>query len=55
MYDLVKDFNSFYQNVSILGEENVAKREFRVSLCKKISEIIASAFAMLGIQVPERM
>ncbi|WP_172917913.1 arginine--tRNA ligase [Capnocytophaga canis] len=55
VYDLVKDFNSFYQNVSILGEENVAKREFRVSLCKKISEIIASAFAMLGIQVPERM
>ncbi|MFJ1401731.1 arginine--tRNA ligase [Capnocytophaga canimorsus] len=55
VYDLVKDFNSFYQNVSILGEENVAKREFRVSLCKKISEIIALAFAMLGIQVPERM
>ncbi|MFK8268082.1 arginine--tRNA ligase [Capnocytophaga cynodegmi] len=55
VYDLVKDFNSFYQNVSILGEENVAKREFRVSLCKKISEIIASSFAMLGIQVPERM
>ncbi|WP_155283889.1 arginine--tRNA ligase [Capnocytophaga felis] len=55
VYDLVKDFNSFYQNVSILGEENEAKREFRVSLCKKISEIIASAFAMLGIQVPERM
>ncbi|WP_392419880.1 arginine--tRNA ligase [Capnocytophaga canis] len=55
VYDLVKDFNSFYQNVSILGEENVAKRELRVLLCKKISEIIASAFAMLGIQVPERM
>lgn len=55
VYDLVKDFNSFYQNVSILGEENSAKREFRVSLCKKISEIIASSFAMLGIQVPERM
>ncbi|RIY35537.1 arginine--tRNA ligase [Capnocytophaga canis] len=55
VYDLVKDFNSFYQNVSILGEENSTKREFRVSLCKKISEIIASSFAMLGIQVPERM
>ncbi|MFJ1329327.1 arginine--tRNA ligase [Capnocytophaga canimorsus] len=55
VYDLVKDFNSFYQNVSILGEENSAKKEFRVSLCKKISEIIASSFAMLGIQVPERM
>lgn len=55
VYDLVKDFNSFYQNVSILGEENEAKRDFRVLLCRKISEIIASAFAMLGIQVPERM
>ncbi|MDO4228328.1 MAG: arginine--tRNA ligase [Capnocytophaga sp.] len=55
VYDLVKEFNSFYQNVSILGEENIAKRDFRVDLCRKISEIIASAFAMLGIQVPERM
>lgn len=55
VYDLVKDFNSFYQNVSILGEEDTEKRNFRVLLCKKISEIIASSFAMLGIQVPERM
>ncbi len=55
VYELVKDFNSFYQNVSILGEEDTEKRNFRVLLCKKISEIIASSFAMLGIQVPERM
>ena len=55
VYDLVKDFNSFYQNVSILGEEDASKRHFRVALSKKIGEIIAESFKMLGIQVPERM
>ena len=55
VYDLVKDFNSFYQNVSILGEEDTSKRHFRVALSKKIGEIIAESFKMLGIQVPERM
>ena len=55
VYDLVKDFNSFYQNVSILGEEEESKRHFRVALSKKIGEIIASALKMLGIQVPDRM
>ena len=55
VYDLVKDFNSFYQNVSILGEQDPVKLDFRVALCRKISEIIAEAFKMLGIQVPERM
>ena len=55
VYDLVKDFNSFYQNVSILGEEDESKRHFRVTLSKKIGELIAESFKMLGIQVPERM
>ena len=55
VYDLVKDFNSFYQNVSILGEEDANKRHFRVALSKKIGELIAESFKMLGIQVPERM
>ena len=55
VYDLVKDFNSFYQNVSILGEQDPVKLDFRVALCRKISGIIAEAFKMLGIQVPERM
>lgn len=55
VYDLVKDFNSFYQNVSILGEEDASKRHFRVALSKKIGEIIAESFKMLGIQVTERM
>ncbi|CAM1356936.1 arginine--tRNA ligase [Tenacibaculum ascidiaceicola] len=54
-YDLVKEFNSFYQNVSILGEENQDKKTFRVQLSKKVADTIKSAFNLLGIQVPERM
>ncbi|MBT8320352.1 MAG: arginine--tRNA ligase, partial [Eudoraea sp.] len=54
-YDLVKEFNSFYQQVSILGESDMEKRRFRVQLTGKIGETIASAFSLLGIQVPERM
>ncbi|SFW40955.1 arginine--tRNA ligase [Cellulophaga fucicola] len=54
-YDLVKEFNSFYQNVPILPEEDLQKKIFRVQLSKKVGEIIKSAFALLGIEVPERM
>lgn len=54
-YDLVKEFNSFYQNVSILGEENKDKKTFRVQLAHKVAEVIKSAFGLLGIQVPDRM
>lgn len=54
-YELVKEFNSFYQNVSILGEENQDKKVFRVQLSKKVADIIKLAFQLLGIEVPERM
>ena len=54
-YDLVKEFNSFYQNVSILGEQDQNKKVLRVQLSKKVSDIIKSAFSLLGINVPERM
>jgi arginyl-tRNA synthetase len=54
-YDLVKEFNSFYQNFSILGEEDDTKKAFRVQLSKKVGEVIASTFTLLGIEVPERM
>ena len=54
-YDLVKEFNSFYQNVSILGEEDLDKKIFRVQLAKKVADTIKSAFLLLGIEVPERM
>lgn len=54
-YDLVKEFNSFYQNVSILGEEIQDKKVFRVQLAKKVGDTIALAFSLLGIAVPQRM
>lgn len=54
-YDLVREYNSFYQAVPILGEENVAKKVFRVQLSKKVADTIAASFSLLGINVPERM
>ena len=54
-YDLVKEFNSFYQNVSILGESNEIKKRLRVQLADKVANVIKSAFSLLGIQVPSRM
>jgi len=54
-YDLVKEFNSFYQNISILGEENLDQKIFRVQLSEKVASIIKNAFLLLGIHVPERM
>lgn len=54
-YELVKEYNSFYQAVSILGEEDAEKKKFRVQLSKKIADTIKAAFGLLGIAVPERM
>jgi arginyl-tRNA synthetase len=54
-YELVKDFNSFYQNVSILGADNKEEKFFRVLLCKVVGQTIKNAFRLLGIKVPSRM
>ena len=54
-YELVKEFNSFYQNVSILGADNLNEKIFRVQLSQKVASTIKNAFHVLGIQVPERM
>ena len=54
-YDLVKDFNSLYQQITILGESNVAHRCFRVQLTKMVGEVVRKGTSMLGIKVPERM
>ena len=54
-YDLVKEFNSFYQNVSILGEKELDKKIIRVQLSEKVADTIKQAFLLLGIEVPERM
>ena len=55
VYELVKEFNSFYQNVSILGEEDPIKRALRIHLSRKVGEVIATGFDLLGIEVPESM
>ena len=54
-YDLVREYNSFYQAVPILGEEDLEKKIFRVQLSKKVADTIAASFNLLGINVPERM
>jgi arginyl-tRNA synthetase len=54
-YDLVKEYNSFYQSVFILGEPNLNNKIFRVQLSEKVAATIASAFKLLGIDVPQRM
>jgi arginyl-tRNA synthetase len=54
-YDLVKEYNSFYQTVSILGEENQNKKVLRVQLSLKVAQTIKLAFSLLGIEVPDRM
>lgn len=54
-YDLVREYNSFYQAVPILGEEDLQKKIFRVQLSKKVADTIAASFRLLGISVPERM
>lgn len=54
-YDLVKEFNSFYQNVPILATDNETEKAFRVKLSAAVAEVIKSAFKLLGIEVPERM
>ena len=54
-YELVREFNSFYQNVSILGVEDEELKAFRVALSKAVASIIKTAFKLLGIEVPDRM
>lgn len=54
-YELVKLYNSFFQNVSIFGADSNTEKSFRVQLSRKVGETIKSAFSILGIQVPERM
>lgn len=55
VYDLVKEYNSFYQSVSILGEEDATLKAFRVQISQKVGLVIQDAFSLLGIAVPNRM
>jgi arginyl-tRNA synthetase len=55
VYELVKEYNQFYQNVTILKEENQQAAVFRLKLSKSVSDTIQSAMNLLGIEVPARM
>ena len=55
VYDLVKEYNQFYHEFSILKEENEELRAFRLALPEVVARTIASGFSLLGIEMPERM
>ncbi len=54
-YDLVKEYNSFYQTVTILAEADEQIKIFRTQLSEVVARTIKSAMELLGIEVPERM
>lgn len=55
IYDLVKSYNTFYQNVSVLGSDNAIQKNFRIALSQKVAEVISNGCSLLGITVPDRM
>lgn len=55
LYELVKEYNQFYHDYSILKEENTDLRNFRLVLSSAIADVIKDGMALLGIEVPERM
>lgn len=54
-YDLAKAFNSFYAEISILGEENPEVKQYRIGLSRIVAQTISASMALLGISVPDRM
>ena len=54
-YDLVKEYNQFYHDFSILREENEAVRLFRLVLSAEVAKMVKLGMGLLGIEVPERM
>ncbi|MBC8592989.1 arginine--tRNA ligase [Oscillospiraceae bacterium N12] len=54
-YDLVKEYNQFYHDFSILREENEALKVFRVALSANVAKVVRLGMGLLGIEVPDRM
>lgn len=54
-YDLVKEYNQFYHDFSVLKEEDEAKRQVRLMLSSAVSQVVKNGMGLLGIEVPERM
>lgn len=55
VYDLVKEYNQFYHDFSILREENTELKNFRLFLSANVAKVVKSGMSLLGIEVPERM
>ena len=55
LYELVRLFNSFYQNINILNEPNKEAKSIRLSISRSVSRNISSASSLLGIDLPEKM
>jgi arginyl-tRNA synthetase len=55
VYDLVKEFNQYYHDHSILNEPHEATRAFRLLLSAQVARTVRSGMALLGIEVPDRM
>ena len=55
IYELVKSYNTFYQNIPILNNSDKKVQFFRICLSKKVSEVIYNAMKLLGIRVPIQM
>ncbi len=55
VYELVKQYNQFYHDYSILREEDAAVRSLRLTLCDVTARVIKTGMSLLGIRVPERM
>ena len=55
VYDLVKSYNQFYHDCSILKEENHSVRSLRLELSRQTARAVKTGMALLGIEVPERM
>lgn len=55
IYDLVKEYNQFYHDFSILREENADRKIFRLVLSANVAKVVQSGMSLLGIEVPERM
>ncbi len=54
-YDLVKEYNQFYHDFSILREENEAVKVFRIALSANVAKVVRLGMSLLGIEVPSRM
>lgn len=55
IYDLVKEYNQFYHDYTILKEENVDLKNFRLILSDNVGRVVKSGMSLLGIEVPDRM